>query len=178
MVRLYSRTLNLPTLNIIISISYRLKVRLLLSPKGILHFLLTYKPHRALTTANKEKSDLYIDCLASCPVTASGPIRLPAAARSSASPPFGLRFPCRTLRKCRASALGSRVLTLGSARCDPSKIGKFNKRRTSLSKSRNPPRMLSCAPTSVSFYTKEESHSGRKTKARSRCACFISSRPS
>ncbi|WP_371417107.1 nucleotidyl transferase AbiEii/AbiGii toxin family protein [Granulicella sp. S156] len=101
--------------------------------------MLTYKPHRALTTASKEKSDLYIDCLASCPVTALGPIRRPAAARSSASasPPFGLRFPCRTLRKCRASALGSRVLTLGSARCDPSKIGKFNKRRTSLSKGRN-----------------------------------------
>jgi hypothetical protein len=43
--------------------------------------------------------------------------------------PYGLRFPYRTLRKCRASALGSRALSLGSARCDPSKIGKFNKRR-------------------------------------------------
>ncbi len=33
MVRFYSRTLNFQTLNIIISISYRFKVRLLLSPK-------------------------------------------------------------------------------------------------------------------------------------------------
>lgn len=41
-----------------------------------------------------------------------GPIRRPAAARSSASatPPYGLRFPFGTLRKCRASALGSRAL--------------------------------------------------------------------
>src|ERR1700678_2220935 len=52
-----------------------------------------------------------------CSVTASGPIRRPAAARSSASasPPYGVRFPYRTLRKCRASALGSRALSLGSA---------------------------------------------------------------
>src|SRR5271169_5032299 len=56
-----------------------------------------------------------------CSVTASGPVRRPAAARSSAlaAPPVGLRFPSkscsestpkrflRTLRKCRASALGA-----------------------------------------------------------------------
>jgi hypothetical protein len=42
----------------------------------------------------------------------------------------------------------------------------------------NPPRMLSCAPTSFSFCRKKESRSGRKTKARSRCACSISGEPS
>src|SRR5579859_5625661 len=56
-----------------------------------------------------------------CSVTASGQYRRPAAARSSASaaPPFGLRYPSRScsrssakrflrsLRKCRASALGA-----------------------------------------------------------------------
>src|SRR6202034_1299032 len=79
-----------------------------------------------------------------CSVTASGPIRRPAAARSSASatPPSGLRFPFGTLRKCRASALGSRALSLGSARCDPSKIGKFNKRRHDhVSEQSNPHRL-------------------------------------
>src|SRR6201996_1914296 len=93
-----------------------------------------------------------------CSVTASGDYRRPAATRSSASattpgrnsrvpgdpgfsPPIGLRFPSKsysastpkrfvgTLRKCRASALGSRPHSQGSARCDPNKIGKFNKRR-------------------------------------------------
>jgi hypothetical protein len=58
-----------------------------------------------------------------CSVTASGPVRRPAAARSSASTalPCGLRFPSkscsestpkrflRSLHKCRASALGSRA---------------------------------------------------------------------
>ena len=72
-----------------------------------------------------------------------GGLPRPAATRSSASaaPPCGLRFPSksysastpkrfvRTLRKCRASALGSRPHSQGSARCDPNKIGKFNKRR-------------------------------------------------
>ena len=85
-----------------------------------------------------------------------GPIRRPAARRSSASathpsrstpdlsgtpdftPPYGLRFPSkscsestpkrflRTLRKCRASALGSMAHSLNG---DPIKFGKFNKRR-------------------------------------------------
>jgi hypothetical protein len=78
-----------------------------------------------------------------CSVTASGQYRRPAAARSSASasPPCGLRYPdksfsrsaakrfLQSLRKCRASALGSRAHSLGSALCDPSRIGKFNKRR-------------------------------------------------
>src|ERR1700744_4500757 len=87
-----------------------------------------------------------------CSVTASGPIRCPAAARSSASTawPCGLRFPSKScsestpkrfllsLRKSRASALGSRAhshpttqrprvgepgISLGSAWCDPSRIG-------------------------------------------------------
>src|SRR5277367_1656573 len=63
-----------------------------------------------------------------CSVTASGPIRRPAAARSSAlaAPPCGLRFPSkscsestpkrflRTLRKCRASALGAEPTRLAS----------------------------------------------------------------
>ena len=80
-----------------------------------------------------------------CSVTASGQYRRPAAARSSASaaPPFGLRYPDKScslsaakrflwnLRKCRASALGSRAHSLGFAQCDPSRIGKFNKRRQS-----------------------------------------------
>ncbi len=74
--------------------------------------------------------------------TASGLFMRPAAARSSASaePPCGLRFPSkscsqrapkrflRSLRKCRASALGSMAHSLNGA---PIKIGKFNKRRQS-----------------------------------------------
>jgi hypothetical protein len=78
-----------------------------------------------------------------CSVTASGQYLRPAAARSSASaaPPFGLRYPdkscsqsvakrfLQSLRKCRASALGSRAHSLASPKCDPSRIGKFNKRR-------------------------------------------------
>ena len=77
-----------------------------------------------------------------CSGTASGLFMRPAAARSSASaaPPCGLRFPSkscsertpkrflRSLRKCRASALGSMAHSLNSA---PIKIGKFNKRRQS-----------------------------------------------
>ena len=72
-------------------------------------------------------------------VTASGDNRRPAATRSSASatPPFGLRFPSKscspgtpksfvwTIRKCIASALGSRPHSQGFAQCDPSKLGKF-----------------------------------------------------
>jgi hypothetical protein len=72
--------------------------------------------------------------------TASGLFMRPAAARSSASaaPPYGLRFPSKScsertpkrflqsLRKCRASALGSTAHSLSSA---PTKIGRFNKRR-------------------------------------------------
>ena len=67
-----------------------------------------------------------------CSVTASGPIRRPAAARSSASTasPCGLRFPYRTLRKCRASALGSRAHSLGFAMCDPSRIREINETET------------------------------------------------
>ena len=75
-----------------------------------------------------------------CSGTASGLFMRPAATRSSASatPPCGLRFPSkscsertpkrflRSLRKCRASALGSMAHSLNSA---PIKIGKFNKRR-------------------------------------------------
>ena len=75
-----------------------------------------------------------------CSGTASGLFMRPAAARSSASaaPPCGLRFPSkscsestpkrllRSLRKCRASALGSMAHSLNGA---PIKIGKFNKRR-------------------------------------------------
>jgi len=77
-----------------------------------------------------------------CSGTASGLFMRPTAARSSASaaPPCGLRFPSkscsqrapkrflRSLRKCRASALGSTAHSLNSA---PIKIGKFNKRRQS-----------------------------------------------
>ena len=77
-----------------------------------------------------------------CSGTASGLFTRPAAARSSASasPPYGLRFPSkscserapkrflRSLRKCRASALGSMAHSLNGA---PIKIGKFNKRRQS-----------------------------------------------
>jgi hypothetical protein len=75
-----------------------------------------------------------------CSGTASGLFMRPAAARSSASaaPPYGLRFPSKScsertpkrflqsLRKCRASALGSTAHSLSSA---PTKIGRFNKRR-------------------------------------------------
>ena len=77
-----------------------------------------------------------------CSGTASGLFMRPAAVRSSASaaPPCGLRFPSkscsertpkrflRSLRKCRASALGSMAHSLNGA---PIKIGKFNKRRQS-----------------------------------------------
>ena len=77
-----------------------------------------------------------------CSGTASGLFMRPAAARSSASaaPPCGLRFPSksyserppkrflRSLRKCRASALGSMAHSLNGA---PTKIGRFNKRRQS-----------------------------------------------
>lgn len=77
-----------------------------------------------------------------CSGTASGLFMRPAAARSSASaaPPCGLRFPSKScsqrtpkrfllsLRKCRASALGSMARSLNGA---PIKIGKFNKRRQS-----------------------------------------------
>ena len=77
-----------------------------------------------------------------CSGTASGRFLRPAATRSSASaaPPCGLRFPSkscsertpkrflRSLRKCRASALGSMAHSLYGA---PIKIGKFNKRRQS-----------------------------------------------
>ena len=77
-----------------------------------------------------------------CSGIASGLFMRPAAARSSASaaPPCGLRFPSkscsqkapkrflRSLRKCRASALGSMAHSLDGA---PIKIGKFNKRRQS-----------------------------------------------
>ena len=79
--------------------------------------------------------------------TASGLFMRPAAARSSASasPPYGLRFPSkscsestpkrflRTLRKCRASALGSMAHSLNGA---PIKIGKFNKRRQSCTRTK------------------------------------------
>ena len=73
-----------------------------------------------------------------CSGTASGLFMRPAATRSSASaaPPSGFsskscsqraskRF-LRSLRKCRASALGSMAHSLFGA---PTKIGKFNKRR-------------------------------------------------
>ena len=77
-----------------------------------------------------------------CSGTASGLFMRPAAAPSSASAahPCGLRFPSqscsqrapkrflRSLRKCRASALGSMAHSLNGA---PIKIGKFNKRRQS-----------------------------------------------
>ncbi len=82
-----------------------------------------------------------------CSGTASGLFMRPAAARSSASaaPPCGLRFPSkscsertpkrflRSLRKCRASALGSMAHSLSSA---PIKIGKFNKRRQSCTRTK------------------------------------------
>ncbi len=75
-----------------------------------------------------------------CSGTASGLFMRPAAARSSASaaPPCGLRFPSKscsqttpkrflqTLRKCRASALGSMAHSPVGA---PTKIGRFHKRR-------------------------------------------------
>ena len=77
-----------------------------------------------------------------CSGTASGLFMRPAAARSSASaaPPCGLRFPSKSysertpkrfllsLRKCRATALGSMAHSLDGA---PIKIGKFDKRRQS-----------------------------------------------
>jgi len=82
-----------------------------------------------------------------CSGTASGLFMRPAATRSSASaaPPCGLRFPSkscsertpkrflRSLRKCRASALGSMAHSLSSA---PIKIGKFNKRRQSCTRTK------------------------------------------
>jgi hypothetical protein len=82
-----------------------------------------------------------------CSGTASGLFMRPAAARSSASaaPPSGLRFPSkscserppkrflRSLRKCRASALGSMVHSLNGA---PTKIGRFNKRRQSCTRTK------------------------------------------
>ena len=82
-----------------------------------------------------------------CSGTASGLFMRPAATRSSASaaPPSGLRFPSkscsertpkrflRSLRKCRASALGSTAHSLNSA---PIKIGKFNKRRQSCTRTK------------------------------------------
>ena len=77
-----------------------------------------------------------------CSGTASRLFMRPAATRSSASaaPSCGLRFPSKScsqrapkrfllsLRKCRASALGSMAHSLNGA---PIKIGKFNKRRQS-----------------------------------------------
>jgi len=82
-----------------------------------------------------------------CSGTASGLFMRPAAVRSSASaaPPCGLRFPSkscsertpkrflRSLRKCRASALGSMAHSLSGA---PIKIGKFNKRRQSCTRTK------------------------------------------
>jgi len=84
-----------------------------------------------------------------CSGTASGLFMRPAAARSSASasaaPPSGLRFPSkscserppkrflRSLRKCRASALGSMAHSLNGA---PTKIGRFNKRRQSCTRTK------------------------------------------
>ena len=82
-----------------------------------------------------------------CSGTASGLFMRPPAARSSASasPPSGLRFPSkscsqrapkrflRSLRKCRASALGSMTHSLNRA---PIKIGKFNKRRQSCTRTK------------------------------------------
>jgi hypothetical protein len=82
-----------------------------------------------------------------CSGTASGLFMRPAAARSSASaaPPCGLRFPSkscserppkrflRSLRKCRASALGSMAHSLNGA---PAKIGRFNKRRPSCTRTK------------------------------------------
>ena len=67
-----------------------------------------------------------------CSVTASRLFRRPAALRRSASatPPFGSWFLLKghPSRK-RDLALGSRAHSPRFARCDPSKIGKFNKRR-------------------------------------------------
>ena len=79
--------------------------------------------------------------------TAPGLFMRPAAVRSSASAatPCGLRFPSkscserkpkrflRSLRKCRASALGSMARSLDSV---PIKIGKFNKRRQSCTRTK------------------------------------------
>jgi len=80
-----------------------------------------------------------------CSVTASGPFRRPAARRRSASaghptthrsraggpgiaPPFRSWFlPKGHPPRKHDLALGSRAHSLGSARCDPSKIGKFKK---------------------------------------------------
>jgi hypothetical protein len=80
-----------------------------------------------------------------CSVTASGPFRRPAARRRSASanhpsrlktappgtpitPPFRSWFlPKGRPPRKHDLALGSRAHSLGSARCDPSKIGKFKK---------------------------------------------------
>ena len=80
-----------------------------------------------------------------CSGTASGLFMRPAAARSSASatPPCGLRFPSkscsertpkrflRSLRKCRAPALGSIAHSPTRFIGAPIKIGRFNKRRQS-----------------------------------------------
>ena len=82
-----------------------------------------------------------------CSGTASGLFMRPAAARCSASaaPACRLWFPSnscsertpnrflRSLRKCRASALGSTAHSLNSA---PIKIGKFNKRRQSCTRTK------------------------------------------
>jgi hypothetical protein len=82
-----------------------------------------------------------------CSGTASRLFMRSAAVRSfaSAAPPCGLRFPSkscsertpkrflRSLRKCRASALESMAHSLNSA---PIKIGKFNKRRQSCTRTK------------------------------------------
>jgi hypothetical protein len=82
-----------------------------------------------------------------CSGATSGLFMRPAATRSSASaaPPCGLRFPAKScsvrtpkrflgsLRKCRASALGSMAHSLSRA---PIKIGKFNKRRQSCTRTK------------------------------------------
>jgi len=87
----------------------------------------------------------FVSCL--CSGTASGLFMRPAAVRSSASaaPPCGLRFPSkscsertpkrflRSLGKCRASSLGSMAHSLNST---PIKIGKFNKRRQSCTRTK------------------------------------------
>jgi hypothetical protein len=83
----------------------------------------------------------------SCSVTASGPLRRPAALGLllRVPRPSGVRVPPKTSLRTTAknasqtsfgplpesspSALGSRAHSLGFTRCDPIKIGKFNKRR-------------------------------------------------
>ncbi len=89
-----------------------------------------------------------------CSVTATGPFRRPAALGLllRVPRPFGVTVPPKTSLQPAAQnaaqtsfgppprmqpfGLGNRAHSLGSARCDPIKIGKFNKRRQSCTRTK------------------------------------------